>query len=140
MMRPTGRQNGMGLTIGTRGSALARWQTNHIRDLLSKEHPGLDIGINVITTRGDKILDASLPSIGGKGLFTAELESALLDGSIDVAVHSAKDVPTDFPEGLVIGAVTRRFNSADVLVSAKRYAVGTLPRGAVIGTSSPRRA
>jgi hydroxymethylbilane synthase len=139
-MRDTGHQQSSGITIGTRGSALARWQTDHVKDLLSKTHPHLDITIEVITTRGDKLLDAPLPTLGGKGLFTEELETALANGGIDVAVHSAKDVPTEFPAGLTIGAVLPRANPADVLVSAKGFTVDTLPHGAVVGTSSPRRA
>ncbi|MEJ2719707.1 MAG: hydroxymethylbilane synthase [bacterium] len=139
-MSAADQERGSRFRIGTRGSALARWQTDHVKNLLSGVFPDLVIDVDVVTTRGDTLLGASLPSLGGKGLFTAELEKALLDGGIDIAVHSAKDLPTEFPGGLVIGAVARRANPCDVLVSARGFVVDTLPRGAVVGTSSPRRA
>lgn len=126
--------------LGTRGSALARWQTDHIAGLLLAEHPRLDVEIKVFTTRGDKVLDTPLPLVGGKGLFTAELEEALRSGEIDVAVHSLKDLPTEDPEALTVGAIPQRVNPADVLVSRKGYTLDTLPKGARIGTSSHRRA
>ncbi len=128
------------IRLGTRGSALARWQTNHVRDLLQQAWPGLRFEIQVITTKGDKILDTPLPLVGGKGLFTAELEHALRTGAIDFAVHSLKDLPTDAPDGLVMGAILTRANPADVLVSRDNHTLANLPQGATIGTSSRRRA
>lgn len=126
--------------IGTRGSVLARWQTDYIADLLRQAHPNLTVEIEIFTTRGDKILDTPLPLIGGKGLFTAELESALNEGRIDFAVHSLKDLPTTNPDGLTVGAIPQRARVADVLVSLDGYTLDDLPRGAKIGTSSRRRA
>jgi hydroxymethylbilane synthase len=128
------------ITIGTRGSALARWQTDHISQLLSDAWPELEIRIQVITTQGDRVLDTPLPILGGKGVFTAELEADLRDGKIDYAVHSLKDLPTENPDGLTIGAVPSRANAKDVLVSRHAYTYATLPQGATIGTSSRRRA
>lgn len=127
------------IRLGTRGSVLARWQTDYIRDLLLAAYPGLQAEVVVIATRGDRVLDTPLPLVGGKGLFTAELEAALHSGAIDLAVHSLKDLPTDDPPGLVIGAIPVRENPADVLVSRAGYTLATLPSGAVIGTSSRRR-
>lgn len=126
--------------LGTRGSALARWQTDHVAGLLRAAYPTLRIEIAVLTTRGDQVLDAPLPLIGGKGLFTAELESALRDGEIDLAVHSLKDLPTDDPPGLTLGAIPPRAAVEDALVSRAGYTLDTLPPGAVVGTSSRRRA
>jgi len=126
--------------IGTRGSDLARWQTDHVAALLQQAHAGLKIEITVISTKGDRVLDTPLPLIGVKGVFTAELEAALHAGEIDFAVHSLKDLPTDDPPGLVVGAILERANPADVLVSRDRYTLETLPEGAVVGSSSHRRA
>ena len=126
--------------LGTRASALARRQTTHVAGCLQAAWPGLRLEVRVITTRGDRILDTPLPLVGGKGLFTAELEAALRSGAIDLAVHSLKDLPTTLPAGLAVGVVPRRANSADVLVSRRGYTLETLPRGATIGTSSRRRA
>ncbi len=126
--------------IGTRGSTLARWQTDHVASLLKAAYPALRVEIVVLTTRGDRELDAPLPQIGGKGVFTEELESALRTGEIDLAVHSLKDLPTDNPAGLAIGAIPARAPVEDVLVSSARYTLGTLPPGAVVGTGSTRRA
>jgi hydroxymethylbilane synthase len=126
--------------IGTRGSALARWQTDHVAGLLKAAHPALRVEVVVLTTRGDQVLDTPLPLIGGKGLFTAELESTLRDGEIDLAVHSLKDLPTDNSEGLTIGAIPLRAAVEDVLVSRAGYTLDTLPAGAAVGTSSRRRA
>lgn len=133
MMRDTVR-------IGTRGSALARWQTNYIADLLRAAWPNLHIEIQVISTKGDRVLDTPLPLVGGKGLFTAELEAALRGGEINLAVHSLKDLPTEQPTGLTVGAIPARANPADVLVSREGYTLDTLPEGATVGTSSRRRA
>lgn len=126
--------------LGTRKSKLARWQTDHMRSLLQHAWPDHVFDIEVFTTQGDKILDVPLPLIGGKGLFTQELEHALRCGDIDVAVHSLKDLPVECPPGLTIGAVPSRERTADVLVSRTGLALDKLPRGAVIGTSSRRRA
>jgi hydroxymethylbilane synthase len=128
------------LWFGTRGSNLALWQTQHVIALLQAANPDLQIEYENIKTRGDHILDTPLPLIGGKGVFTAELEMALYEKRIDCAVHSLKDLPTEQPDGLVIGAVTTRANPADVLISRDGYTLATLPKGAAIGTSSYRRA
>ncbi len=127
------------LKIGTRQSKLALWQSLHVADRLKKFHPELEIALVKIVTKGDKVLDAPLAKIGGKGLFTKELERALLDGSIDIAVHSLKDLPTVLPEGLIIGAVTQRAETKDALVSEKYDSLQALPLGAKVGTSSLRR-
>jgi hydroxymethylbilane synthase len=126
--------------LGTRGSTLALWQSEHVRQLLAQHRPDLECEIVVITTSGDRILDTPLPVIGGKGVFTAELEQALREGSIDLAVHSLKDLPTAMSPGLVVGAVLKRANSADALVSREGYRLESLREGAVVGTSSSRRA
>jgi hydroxymethylbilane synthase len=126
--------------IGTRGSPLALWQSEHVRQLLVQQSPDLECEIVVITTSGDRILDTPLPMIGGKGLFTAELEQALRDRSIDLAVHSLKDLPTEASPGLVIGAILERADSADVLVSRSGHTIRSLPQHARVGTSSSRRA
>ena len=126
--------------LGTRASALARWQTAHVGDLLQQAWPGLEVHTRVISTRGDRVLDTPLPLMGGKGVFTAELEAALLRGEIDFAVHSLKDLPTETPPGLVIGAVPPRGQAGDALVSRAGYTLATLPQDAAVGTSSSRRA
>lgn len=128
------------LRFGTRGSDLALWQTRHVMALLQEAIPALHVTYEVIKTRGDRILDMPLPLVGGKGVFTEELESALHDGRIDCAVHSLKDLPTDLPEGLVIGAIPARASHTDALVSRMGYTLETLPEGARVGTSSTRRA
>jgi hydroxymethylbilane synthase len=125
--------------MGTRGSVLARWQTRHIAQLLQAAHPRLAVAIEVIQTAGDQLLDLPLPQIGGKGVFTAELEAALESGAIDLAVHSLKDLPIEEPSHLVIGAIPARATPADVLVSPHAYTLETLPQGATVGTSSLRR-
>jgi hydroxymethylbilane synthase len=131
--------NNRPVRIGTRGSVLARWQADHVADLLRAAHGGLEVEIVILSTQGDRVLDKPLPQIGGKGLFTAELESALYDGRIDVAVHSLKDLPTENPTGLVIGAVPPRADVRDALVSRGNLSLAQLPQGAVVGTSSLRR-
>ena len=128
------------IRIGTRGSKLALWQANYVADLLSQHYRGADISLVTFTTKGDKILDKSLPSIGGKGLFTEELESALMNADIDCAVHSLKDLPTQIPYGLTIGAIPARAPVEDVLISKQNLKLTDLPQGAKIGTSSLRRA
>ena len=127
------------LLIGSRGSALARWQSEHTAALLRERHPGLAVDTIIIVTTGDRILDAPLSRIGGKGLFTKEIEEALLDGRVDLAVHSLKDLPTTLPAGLALGAVLSRHEPSDALISARGETFADLPRGARIGTSSLRR-
>lgn len=128
------------LTFATRPSALARWQTDWVIRALQQAHPGLECATKIITTQGDRVLDKALPEIGGKGLFTQELESELLSGQVDCAVHSLKDLPVGSPNGLVIAAIPERAEVRDVLISAHGYTLETLPQGAVVGTSSRRRA
>ncbi|HEX4125260.1 MAG TPA: hydroxymethylbilane synthase [Tepidisphaeraceae bacterium] len=131
------------LCIGTRGSALARAQTAHLVAQLATAHPGRGIETVVIRTSGDRITDRPLYQLGGKGLFVKELEQALLDGAIDVAVHSYKDVPVTMPlvpmENLVIAAVPPREDARDALVSPSARTIGELPAGARVGTGSLRR-
>ena len=126
--------------IGTRASALARWQADWIRARLRELRPGVECEIAPISTSGDRILDRSLPEIGGKGVFTQELEAALVSGEIDLAVHSLKDLPVESPPELTLGAVAEREDPRDVVVSARYATLRELPRGARVGTSSPRRA
>lgn len=130
----------MKLTFATRPSALARWQTNWVIDALKNIHPNLECEEKIITTQGDKILDKPLPEIGGKGLFTQELESELLSGALHCAVHSLKDLPVENPTGLTIGCIPLRAEARDALISAHGYTLSTLPANASIGTSSLRRA
>lgn len=126
------------LVIGTRGSKLALWQAEHIKGMV-KEITGLPVRLKVIKTTGDKILDVPLAKVGGKGLFTKELEVALIAGEVDMCVHSMKDVPTELPDGLSIAAMPERVDPRDVIVSGKGYTLDTLPEGARVGTSSLRR-
>ena len=129
------------LTIGTRGSALALYQAHAVRDRLAQRH-GLvpeTIAIRIIRTTGDAVQDRPLAEIGGKGLFTKEIEEALLAGTIDLAVHSAKDVPTWLPDGLVLTACLPREDVRDVFISHQADSLATLPAGARVGTTSPRR-
>ena len=127
------------LTIGTRTSRLAMWQTEHVAAALQAVAP--DVGCEVVefVTKGDKTLDKPLPEIGGKGLFTWELEQALLAGEIDLAVHSLKDLPVVQSEGLTLGAIMGRADVRDVVVAPAGYKLGNLPLGATVGTSSLRR-
>ena len=127
------------LIIATRASKLALWQSNHIKAELEKAHPGLSVELKPIKTTGDKILDTPLALIGGKGLFTKELEEDMLSGGSHMAVHSLKDVPTKFPEGLVLAAVTKREDPRDCFLSFKYESIDALPKGAVVGTTSLRR-
>jgi hydroxymethylbilane synthase len=127
------------LIIATRGSKLALWQSNHIKAELEAAHPGLTVELKPIKTTGDKILDTPLALIGGKGLFTKELEEDMLAGGSHFAVHSLKDVPTKFPEGLVLAAVTKREDPRDCFLSFKYASIEELPQGAVVGTTSLRR-
>lgn len=127
------------LRIGTRGSRLAIWQANWVKDRLEERHPGLDARIVPIKTLGDKILDVPLAKVGGKGLFVKEIEKALLDGDIDLAVHSMKDVPTDLPEKLGIVGVTEREDPRDAVIANSPVPLLNLPACSRIGTSSLRR-
>jgi hydroxymethylbilane synthase len=126
------------LVIGTRGSKLALWQSEYIKGLV-EEITGLPVELKIIKTTGDKILDVPLAKVGGKGLFTKELEVELLAGTVDLCVHSMKDVPTELPEGLGIAAMPARVDPRDALVSGAGYSLDTLPQGAKVGTSSLRR-
>jgi hydroxymethylbilane synthase len=126
-------------TIGTRGSELARWQTDFVKARLTKEFPEAGFDIRIITTKGDAILDTALSKIGDKGLFTKEIEHALLGGEIDFAVHSLKDLPTTQPAGLRIAAVSARETPNDVFISSKYSSLDELPRGASVATGSLRR-
>lgn len=127
------------LIIGTRQSLLAMWQSNYIAGCLREEYPGCEVTLKKIVTKGDRILDVPLAKIGGKGLFTKEIEQELLDGTIDLAVHSLKDMPTVLPEGLCLTAITERANAGDAFVSNKYNSIEELPEGSVLGTSSLRR-
>jgi hydroxymethylbilane synthase len=127
------------LIMGTRGSMLALRQSELIKAGLLARFPDLDVQLRVIKTTGDKITDVPLARVGGKGLFVKEIEEALLAGEIDLAVHSMKDVPSELPEGCTIGAVPRREDPRDVLVSVVAESLEALPSGAVVGTSSLRR-
>jgi hydroxymethylbilane synthase len=126
------------LVIGTRGSKLALWQSEYIKGLVEKI-TGLPVELKIIKTTGDKILDVPLAKVGGKGLFTKELEVELMAGTVDLCVHSMKDVPTELPEGLIIAAMPPRVDPRDALVSGAGYTLDTLPEGARVGTSSLRR-
>lgn len=130
----------MKLIFATRPSKLARWQTSHVIESLKTIYPDLECEEKIITTQGDKILDKPLPEIGGKGLFTQELESELLSGAVHCAVHSLKDLPVENPVGLTIGCIPARAEVRDALISADGYTVSSLPHGASLGTSSLRRA
>lgn len=127
------------LTIGTRQSALALWQAEHIAALLQEKYPECEIGLKRVLTKGDKILDVSLSKIGGKGLFTKEIEQDLLDGEVDLAVHSLKDMPTELPEGLILACITKREHEGDAFVSNNYRSLAEMPLGATVGTSSLRR-
>jgi len=130
------------IVIGTRGSALALWQARWVEAQIRQRSPSLAVEITVIKTTGDRILDSPLSTIGGKGIFTKEIENRILDGSVDLAVHSLKDVPTVLPEGLALSAVCEREDVRDVFVShpgKPHRSLDTLPAGAVIATGSLRR-
>lgn len=131
----------MKVRFGSRGSALARWQTDHARELLSQAHPGMETEFELVQTTGDRITDVPLSMIGDKGLFTKEIDRKILDGSVDAAVHSLKDVPTRLEEGLAIAAVLERADPRDGLIPApgRGPGLGGLPDGATVGTSSLRR-
>ncbi|GAA8633261.1 hydroxymethylbilane synthase [Helicobacter pylori] len=126
------------LVIGSRGSELALWQANHIKERLKKECL-IESEIQIVKTKGDKILDTPLNKIGGKGLFTKELEELLLKGEIDLAVHSLKDVPVVFEKGLDLACITKRADVRDTFLSVKFPDLMSLPKGAKVGTTSLRR-
>jgi len=130
----------MHIKVGTRGSKLALTQTNLVADSLKKTDPRITVEICVIKTSGDIMQDVSLTKIGGKGVFVKEIEDALLSGTVDLAVHSMKDVPTEIPAGLTFAAIMRREDARDVLVSKDNRKIEFMPRGARIGTGSMRRA
>lgn len=127
------------IVIGTRASKLALWQSHHIGHLIEQEYADVTVTIKQIVTSGDKIQNMPLSKIGGKGLFTKELEDAILSGQIDLAVHSLKDMPIKLPNGLTLAAITRRENPGDALISPRYKTIDELPLGAKIGTSSLRR-
>jgi len=127
------------INIGTRGSALALWQARWVQSRLHEIYPDAIIELQIIKTKGDKILDVPLAKIGGKGLFVKEIETALLNNEIDLAVHSMKDMPSEIPDGLCLGAITERENPLDVLISSNGSELKDLPKTARIGTSSLRR-
>jgi hydroxymethylbilane synthase len=131
--------NSKELRVGTRGSQLALFQANWVKDKLAQAHPLLKVTLIKIKTTGDKIQDAPLAKIGGKGLFVKEIEEALIQKRIDLAVHSIKDVPTELPEGLYLSVITKREDPRDVFISKDGIRLKDLPRGAKIGTSSLRR-
>lgn len=127
------------IRIATRKSALALWQAEYVKARLEQAHPGLLVTLVPMVSRGDKLLDAPLAKIGGKGLFVKELETALLDNEADIAVHSMKDVPMDFPEGLGLYCICEREDPRDAFVSNRFDSLDALPAGSVVGTSSLRR-
>lgn len=129
----------MVLRIATRRSALAIWQAEHVAERLRAAHPGLEVEVLAMSTRGDEILDTPLALVGGKGLFTHELERAMLEGRADLAVHSLKDMPATLPEGMTLGAVLERGDPHDAFVSNRYESLESLPDGSRVGTSSLRR-
>ena len=127
------------LVIATRGSQLAMWQAEYVKSELQKRFPDMVIEFNVVTATGDKILDKPLALIGGKGLFTKEIEEVMLAGQAHLAVHSLKDVPTELPQGLKLAAITKRDDIRDCFLSHRYESLDALPEGAVVGTTSLRR-
>lgn len=127
------------LKIATRKSPLALWQANFVKDRLEALYPELQVELVPMSTQGDKILDTPLAKVGGKGLFVKELETAMLEGRADIAVHSMKDVPVEFPEGLGLHTICEREDPRDAFVSNRFGRIDELPQGAVVGTSSLRR-
>jgi hydroxymethylbilane synthase len=128
------------LVIATRRSRLALWQSEHIKQLLARLHPGVAIELLPLSTRGDELLDRRLDQAGGKGLFVKELETAIAEGRADLAVHSIKDVPAQMPPGFVLAAITAREDPRDVFISNNFRSLSQMPKGASLGTSSLRRA
>ena len=137
---PTSNDARIRLRIATRESRLALWQARWVQSRLRDRYPEADLDLVGLTTQGDRILDRPLAEIGGKGLFIKELEAALLDGRAELAVHSLKDVPMEMPEGFLIGAVLAREDPRDAFVSNEHADIDALPEGAIVGTSSLRRA
>jgi hydroxymethylbilane synthase len=129
----------MRIKIGTRGSELALWQANWVKNALEERNPYLTAEIEIIKTQGDQMTDVPLSKIGGKGLFVKEIEEALLQGDIDVAVHSMKDMPSELPKGLCIAAIPRREDPRDAFIGKTAQTLQTLPKFASVGTSSLRR-
>ncbi|EIR1600899.1 hydroxymethylbilane synthase [Vibrio cholerae] len=127
------------IRIATRQSPLALWQANYVKDALMAAHPGLQVELVTMVTRGDVILDTPLAKVGGKGLFVKELEIAMLEGRADLAVHSMKDVPVDFPDGLGLVTICEREDPRDAFVSNTYAKIEALPSGAIVGTCSLRR-
>lgn len=127
------------IRIATRQSPLALWQAHFVKDALQAAHPGLEVELVTMVTRGDIILDTPLAKVGGKGLFVKELEVAMLEGRADLAVHSMKDVPVDFPEGLGLVTICEREDPRDAFVSNHYASIDDLPQGSVVGTCSLRR-
>src|SRR5258708_37331506 len=127
------------IRIGTRGSRLARWQADWVAERLRELYPGLEVDLVEIKTHGDRDRNSPLAAIGGMGLFTKEIQRAVLDGSVDVAVHSLKDLPTQGPEELTLAAVPPREDVADALIAPYHQTLEALPQGARVGTSSLRR-
>ena len=127
----------MNLKIGSRGSKLALWQANHIAGLLREQ--GHSVEIQIIKTTGDRLQEVTFAQVGSKGMFTKEIEEALADGSVDLAVHSLKDLPTELPEAFVLAATPRRVDPRDALLSVRFDSLAALPLGAKVGTSSQRR-
>ncbi len=127
------------MVLGTRGSQLALWQANWVKKEIEERHGDITVELLKIKTTGDKIQDVPLAKVGGKGLFVKEIEEAILEGRIDIAVHSMKDVPTEFPEGLHISCISRREDPRDVLLTESGKVFSELPEGAKIGTASLRR-
>ena len=127
------------IRIATRKSALALWQAEYVKSELENLHPGINVELVPMVSRGDKILDVPLAKVGGKGLFVKELEHALLENQADIAVHSMKDVPMEFPEGLGLSVICEREDPRDAFVSNKYPTLDDLPNGAIVGTSSLRR-
>lgn len=134
------QSNSRTIVVGTRGSKLALWQTNWLIERLVAANPGLQVETKIITTQGDRIQDRPLQSLNNDGFFVRELEDALLRGDIDLAVHSLKDLPHAQPQGLVVPATPGRVDARDALISKNNLSLADLPQGAVIGTSSTRRA
>ena len=127
------------IRIATRKSPLAMWQAEHVKACLMSAHDGLNVELVTMSTQGDKILDTPLSKIGGKGLFVKELEVAMLDGKADIAAHSIKDVPMEFPDGLFLSTILEREEPCDAFVSNIFDSFNDLPQGAIVGTSSLRR-
>lgn len=127
------------LTIATRGSKLALWQSHHIKSVIESHFSDVEVELKIIITSGDKILDVPLAKIGGKGLFLKEIEESMLQGEAQMAVHSLKDVPTVMPKGLLLSAITTREDVRDAMLSEKYPDIASLPLGATVGTSSLRR-